>query len=182
MVKIKRAQPNKVFRRFSLKFLLLLVSATLIVIQLLQNKRIQDDHLLKNAENDMSSVLGAGKVISSVSDEGVNKIRTDINLMKSSSMDTHSCQYNSLSDLKDYEINPQQSDSVDGNGRRHAFQPPKDGIITLVCCETTAGPLSIAVHDRWAPLGAERFLNMVKTGYFSSKVALMRCVRNFICQ
>ncbi|KAL7446300.1 hypothetical protein ACHAXM_010380 [Skeletonema potamos] len=34
----------------------------------------------------------------------------------------------------------------------------------------------------WAPLGAERFLQMVETKYFSSKVALMRCVKGFLCQ
>jgi len=60
-------------------------------------------------------------------------------------------------------------------------EPPK-GPMVLVCCETTKGVLNIAVHPTWAPLGADRFLNMVTTGYFSSKVALFRCLRNFLCQ
>lgn len=64
---------------------------------------------------------------------------------------------------------------------RHMIEPPL-GPIVLVCCETTKGPLNIAVHPTWAPLGAERFLNMVATGYFSSKIALFRCLRKFLCQ
>lgn len=69
-------------------------------------------------------------------------------------------------------------------GERHMVQPPSDsdGKITLVCCETTAGSLSIAVHSNWAQLGSDRFLNMVESNYFSSKVPLMRCIHNFICQ
>ena len=56
------------------------------------------------------------------------------------------------------------------------------GPIVLVCCATTKGPLSIAVHSSWAPRGAARFVAMVKSGYFSSRVPLFRCVKNFICQ
>ncbi len=93
-----------------------------------------------------------------------------------------SCEYKSLSDLKHYEAYPKVSKLADGNNRRHAFEPPEDGVVSLVCCETTAGPLSVAVHENWAPLGAARFLSMVQNNYFSSKIALMRCVRNFICQ
>lgn len=48
--------------------------------------------------------------------------------------------------------------------------------------QTTKGPLSIAVHPTWAPLGSDRFLHMVRTGYFSSKIALFRCMSKFICQ
>lgn len=54
--------------------------------------------------------------------------------------------------------------------------------MTLVCCETTQGPWSIAVHTKWAPLGAERFLQMVRANYFSNKVPLFRCIKNFLCQ
>ena len=99
-----------------------------------------------------------------------------------SDSNSHSCEYQSLSDLKDYELHPKVSEQPDGNNRRHAYDPPEDGVITLVCCDTTAGSLSVAVHDNWAPLGAERFLDVVQSNYFSSKVALMRCVRKFICQ
>jgi peptidyl-prolyl cis-trans isomerase A (cyclophilin A) len=64
--------------------------------------------------------------------------------------------------------------------------------ITLVCCRTTKGPWSIAVHEAWAPVGSRRFLDMVKSNYFQGTtsdveeqdrgVPLMRCVRKFLCQ
>lgn len=44
--------------------------------------------------------------------------------------------------------------------RRHIVAPPA-GEVTLVCCNTTKGPLNIEVHPTWAPRGAERFLLMV---------------------
>jgi peptidyl-prolyl cis-trans isomerase A (cyclophilin A) len=53
---------------------------------------------------------------------------------------------------------------------------------TLVCCITTAGPWNILVHHAWAPHGAQRFLDMVRAGYFSRKVPLMRCVDDWLCQ
>merc|ERR1712194_175896 len=51
-----------------------------------------------------------------------------------------------------------------------------------VTCATTGGPLTIEVHEEWAPLGAQRFLAMVRDGYFSTKVGLFRCVKGFLCQ
>mmetsp|Transcript_23205 Transcript_23205/g.33941 ORF Transcript_23205/g.33941 Transcript_23205/m.33941 type:complete len:320 (+) Transcript_23205:49-1008(+) len=95
------------------------------------------------------------------------------------------CSYKSLADLKEYELVPVASKEKDGNHRRHMVDPPKDtggSKLTLVCCQTTAGQISIAVHEKWAPIGAARFLDMVKADYFSSRVALMRCIHNFICQ
>jgi hypothetical protein len=92
------------------------------------------------------------------------------------------CAYKSIADLSHSERYPKASETPDENNRRHMVTPPKDGKISLVCCETTAGLLSIAVHTNWAPLGGEQFLDMVRTSYFSSKVALMRCVKNFLCQ
>ena len=44
--------------------------------------------------------------------------------------------------------------------RRHIVPPPP-GPVTLVCCETTKGTLTIEVHPTWAPNGAARFLDMV---------------------
>jgi peptidyl-prolyl cis-trans isomerase A (cyclophilin A) len=92
------------------------------------------------------------------------------------------CDYKSIADLQSCELFPVSSSSPDGNNRRHMVTPPEDTKITLVCCETTAGQLSIAVHDSWAPIGAKRFLEMVSSDYFMSRVPLMRCVRNFLCQ
>ena len=53
---------------------------------------------------------------------------------------------------------------------------------TRVKCATTAGPLLIDIYEGWAPLGAQRFLDMVRTGFFSSRVGLFRAVKNFLCQ
>lgn len=87
-----------------------------------------------------------------------------------------SCPYMKLSDLIEDERYPKKS-SV-----RHMVSPPIDGNVTLVCCHTTAGPWNIMVHTNWAPIGSQRFLDMVSTKYFDSTVPLMRCIKNFICQ
>lgn len=47
--------------------------------------------------------------------------------------------------------------------------------------ETTAGNLIIEVHREWAPLGADRFYNLVKIGYFSD-VAFFRVIAGFMAQ
>ncbi|GKZ01541.1 hypothetical protein MPSEU_001104700 [Mayamaea pseudoterrestris] len=89
----------------------------------------------------------------------------------------YTCPYMKLSDLVASEQFPQASST------RHIVHPPVDTRISLVCCETTAGPWSILVHDSWAPRGASRFLKMVRASHFSApKVPLMRCVSNFLCQ
>jgi cyclophilin family peptidyl-prolyl cis-trans isomerase len=92
------------------------------------------------------------------------------------------CEYKSIFDLQTYELFPVSSSLPDGNNRRHMITPPEDTKITLVCCETSAGQLSIAVHESWAPIGAKHFLKMVSSNYFMSRVPFMRCVRNFLCQ
>lgn len=63
----------------------------------------------------------------------------------------------------------------------HIVTPPA-GHVTLVCCQSTKGPMTIAVHKTWAPLGAQRFLDMVTSGFFSSKVGLFRALKGFIIQ
>ena len=60
--------------------------------------------------------------------------------------------------------------------------PPPEGNITIVCCSTTKGEVTIAVHPTWAPLGAARFLDMVIEGFFSTKVGLFRSLKNFLVQ
>ena len=85
------------------------------------------------------------------------------------------CPYTSLDQLTPEERFPRQ-------GPRHQVDPPAGGRITLVCCQTTKGPWNIAVHGKWAPRGAQRFLQMVRKQYFANKVPLMRCVHNFLCQ
>ena len=78
-----------------------------------------------------------------------------------------------------------ESEQHPQKGTRHMVDPPlEENIteITLVCCETTKGSLSIAVHPKWAPLGAHRFLEMIQSQYFHSGIPLMRCLKNFLCQ
>ena len=50
-----------------------------------------------------------------------------------------------------------------------------------VVCETTKGSLTIDVHKEWAPLGAERFVTLVKEGFYTD-IALYRCVAKFLTQ
>ena len=68
-----------------------------------------------------------------------------------------------------------------------ALPPPPEAApasdnVTLVQCSTTKGPLSIAVYTGWSPLGAPHFLELVRSGFFSTKVGLFRVVKNWIVQ
>jgi peptidyl-prolyl cis-trans isomerase A (cyclophilin A) len=47
--------------------------------------------------------------------------------------------------------------------------------------ETTAGPVVIEVHRAWAPLGADRFYNLVKSGYFDG-TRFFRVISGFMVQ
>jgi len=85
------------------------------------------------------------------------------------------CPYTTMADLSNLERYPEA-------GSRHMIDPPKGGTVTLVCCQSTAGNMNIAVHHKWAPKGADGFVTMVKEGYFSSQVPLMRCIAGFLCQ
>jgi cyclophilin family peptidyl-prolyl cis-trans isomerase len=50
-----------------------------------------------------------------------------------------------------------------------------------VKCMTTKGPLVIEVYRDWAPLGADRFLELVKDDFFTD-IAFFRCVKRFLTQ
>ena len=91
--------------------------------------------------------------------------------------DTISCFYKSFNQLTEQEIQPKS-----GIDHRHIKTPPIGGKLTLVCCDTTVGPLSIVVHANWAPIGAQRFLDMVSSGYMNYGVPLFRCMKGFLCQ
>jgi peptidyl-prolyl cis-trans isomerase A (cyclophilin A) len=60
---------------------------------------------------------------------------------------------------------------------------PKDDAsqIYKVRFETTKGPFVVEVHRDWAPLGAARFEELVKAGYFDNS-SFFRVVPNFIIQ
>ena len=93
------------------------------------------------------------------------------------------CMYQSINDLSIDELQPIANS-------RHMVTPPIGGKVSLVCCTSTAGPLTILAHHQWAPLGAEHFMEMVTTGYFNSTksgnypgaVPFMRCVKDWLCQ
>ena len=71
----------------------------------------------------------------------------------------------SFKDLSASELHPQ------AGPHRHIVSPPPDETpVTLVSCSTTAGYLHVLVHPSWAPLGAKRFLQMVNSKHFSTKV------------
>ena len=50
-----------------------------------------------------------------------------------------------------------------------------------VLCGTTKGDLTIDVHREWSPLGADRFITLVKDGFFTN-IAFFRCVDEFLTQ
>ncbi len=47
--------------------------------------------------------------------------------------------------------------------------------------DTNEGPIRIEVHRDWAPLGADRFYNLVRIGYFTD-VAFFRVIQGFMAQ
>lgn len=47
--------------------------------------------------------------------------------------------------------------------------------------ETTKGPFVLEVHRDWAPLGADRFYNLVKAGYYDD-TAFFRAIDGFMVQ
>jgi len=56
---------------------------------------------------------------------------------------------------------PPQHTRQTANDKRHS---------TLVKCHTTAAdgaPFVLEIKEEWAPLGAQRFLDLVKSGYFA---------------
>ena len=60
-----------------------------------------------------------------------------------------------------------------------------EGHAPRVKCATTKGDITIQIRPKWAPLGAARFLELVRDEEFFSAnggVGLFRVVKNFICQ
>jgi len=47
--------------------------------------------------------------------------------------------------------------------------------------ESTRGPFTVEVHRDWAPMGADRFYNLVRIGYFED-VAIFRVIKGFVVQ
>jgi peptidyl-prolyl cis-trans isomerase A (cyclophilin A) len=50
-----------------------------------------------------------------------------------------------------------------------------------VALDTSKGPIVIEVHRDWAPIGADQFYSLVKTGFYDGD-RFFRVVRNFVVQ
>lgn len=50
-----------------------------------------------------------------------------------------------------------------------------------VSLDTSKGPVTIEVRREWAPVGADHFYNLVKTGFYDN-ARFFRVVRNFVVQ
>jgi cyclophilin family peptidyl-prolyl cis-trans isomerase len=105
-----------------------------------------------------------------------------IETSKSIDINDQPCPYMKLTDLTNEERYPKMGDGSSIGYDRHMITPPHDGNVTLVCCHTTVGSWNIIVHFNWAPIGAQRFIDMVRSQYFNSGVPLMRCIKDFLCQ
>jgi peptidyl-prolyl cis-trans isomerase A (cyclophilin A) len=69
-------------------------------------------------------------------------------------------------------------ESIDHVGHEHGGDPSDH---SMVHCMTTKGPLLIKVNHKWSPLGAKRFMDLVRDGFYSD-IALYRCVDKFLVQ
>lgn len=136
------------------------LGALLVILLLLAYSRVSDNDLPSSTLPPPSQVRGDSYT------ETIARTKSD---------NKYGCPYSSIDDLTEEERNP-------AVGSRHMVSPPAGGPLTLVCCQTTKGVFNTLVHEKWAPKGAKRFLDMVRINYFESKVPLMRCIQNFICQ
>ena len=114
---------------------------------------------------DFSTIPSAGTIVSEVNDNGPSKAQSEINGNDPPHMmeikDGNGPTIHSFQDLTPAELHPKAGPD------RHIVSPPSDELpVTLVTCTTTVGYLYIMVHPSWAPLGAQRFLQMVHTKYF----------------
>jgi cyclophilin family peptidyl-prolyl cis-trans isomerase len=79
-------------------------------------------------------------------------------------------------------LDPNCRQNVPLDHRQHIVTPPS-GPVSLVCCKGTTGIFNIAVHHAWAPIGAQRFMNMTREGFFTHPgVPLFRALKNFLVQ
>src|SRR5215218_1446539 len=62
-----------------------------------------------------------------------------------------------------------------------ARQEDSAASVSKVRFETTQGPFVVEVHRDWAPLGAQRFEELVKDGFYNG-ARFFRVVPNFVIQ
>jgi peptidyl-prolyl cis-trans isomerase A (cyclophilin A) len=76
----------------------------------------------------------------------------------------------------------ERADAARDPGLRTREAPPAVGNnVYQVRFETTAGDFTVEVHRDWAPIGAERFEELVKTGFYDG-ASFFRVVPNFVVQ
>jgi cyclophilin family peptidyl-prolyl cis-trans isomerase len=56
-----------------------------------------------------------------------------------------------------------------------------DANVCTVCLKTTKGPIKLKIVPSWAPLGAQRFMQLVTDGFYSD-IAVYRAVPDFLVQ
>ena len=54
-------------------------------------------------------------------------------------------------------------------------------VTNLVHCSTTKGGITLEIYREWSPLGADRFIELVRDGFFQD-IAFFRCVDGFLTQ
>jgi cyclophilin family peptidyl-prolyl cis-trans isomerase len=54
-------------------------------------------------------------------------------------------------------------------------------VTSKVQCETTKGSFILEIYREWSPLGADRFIDLIKDDFFTN-IALYRCVKGFLTQ
>ena len=67
--------------------------------------------------------------------------------------------------------------------KKEAAAPKKETAppVFQVNLDTTKGPVAVEVHRDWAPVGADQFYSLVKTGFYDGD-RFFRVVRNFVVQ
>jgi cyclophilin family peptidyl-prolyl cis-trans isomerase len=65
--------------------------------------------------------------------------------------------------------------------KRPAYVPPEDAPTFQVRFVTNKGVFVVEVHRDWAPIGVQRFRELVRTGFFNDS-RFFRVVRNYVVQ
>jgi peptidyl-prolyl cis-trans isomerase A (cyclophilin A) len=76
------------------------------------------------------------------------------------------------------------SSSPEPPAKKEAAAPPKKETapdVFSVNLDTSKGPIVIEVHRDWAPIGADQFYSLVKTGFYDGD-RFFRVVRGFVVQ
>ncbi len=62
-----------------------------------------------------------------------------------------------------------------------AAAPQQAPAVFNVLLDTSKGPVTVEIHRDWAPVGADHFYSLVKTGFYDGD-RFFRVVRNFVVQ